>query len=85
MEQSARFADPNRARHPASAIGLGGRDRKTSSNAERARPATKRIKQAIQKIAEVLPALGRHLSARIKTGYFCSYNPHPECPMAWKF
>jgi hypothetical protein len=74
------------AQHLFSAIGLGGRDRKTSSDAERARCAvTKRIKQAIQKIAETIPALGHHFSARIKTGYFCSYNPHPDRPVAWKF
>ena len=70
----------------ASAVGLGGRDRKTGSEAERARCAvTKRIKDSIHKIAEANPALGHHLTARIKTGYFCSYNPHPERPVAWKF
>ena len=97
MEEAERLNDPARAakaqdemsaitRHLASAIGLGGRDRKTSSDAERARCAvTKRLKQAIQKIAEAIPALGHHLTARIKTGYFCSYNPHPDRPVAWKF
>jgi hypothetical protein len=25
------------------------------------------------------------LAARIKTGYFCSYNPHLDRPVAWKF
>ena len=96
-EEAERFNDPARAakareemdaiaQHLASAIGLGGRDRKTSSEAERARCAvTKRLKQAIQKIADALPALGHHLTARIKTGYFCSYNPHPDRPVAWKF
>jgi hypothetical protein len=74
------------AQHLASAIGLGGRDRKTSSAAERARCAvTKRIKKAIQKIGDTIPALGHHLNARIKTGYFCSYNPDPDRPVAWKF
>jgi len=74
------------AEHFASAIGLGGRDRKTSSEAERARCAvTKRIKQATQKIADANPELGSHLAASIKTGYFCSYNPHPNRPVAWKF
>ncbi len=73
-------------RHLASAIGLGGRDRPTSSAAERARCAvTKRLKQAIQKIAEANPSLGHHLAARIKTGYFCSYAPHPDRPVAWTF
>jgi hypothetical protein len=70
----------------ASAVGVGGRDRKTSSDAERARSAvTKCIKKAIQKIGDAIPSLGHHLAARIKTGYFCSYNPHPERPVSWKF
>ncbi len=74
------------AQHLASAVGLGGRDRKTSSEAERARSAvTKRIKKAIQKINEAIPSLGHHLTARIKTGYFFSYNPHPDRPVEWKF
>jgi hypothetical protein len=70
----------------ACAVGVGGRDRKTSSDAERARSAvTKCVKKAIQKIGEAIPSLGRHLAVRIKTGYFCSYNPHPDRPVAWKF
>jgi hypothetical protein len=70
----------------AAAVGLGGRDRKTSSDAERARCAvTKCIKKAIQKIGDAIPSLGYHLAARIKTGYFCSYNPRPDRPVAWKF
>lgn len=74
------------AQHLAYAIGLGGCDRKTSSEAERARCAvTKRLKQAIQKIADAIPTLGHHLTVRIKTGYFCSYNPHPDRPVVWKF
>lgn len=96
-EEAERFNDPDRAakaraeinaiaRYLATATGLGGRDRKASSEAERARCAvTKRIKQAIQKIAAAIPALGHHLTARVKTGYFCSYNPHPERPVEWKF
>jgi non-specific serine/threonine protein kinase len=96
FEEAERFNDPQRktevqneiqvvAAHLACAIGLGGRDRKTSSDAERARCAvTKCIKKAIQKIGEAIPSLGFHLATRIKTGYFCSYNPHPERPVNWK-
>jgi hypothetical protein len=70
----------------ASAVGLGGRDRKTCSDAERARSAvTKSIKKAIKRIGAAIPSLGYHLAARIKTGYFCSYNPHPERRINWKF
>jgi hypothetical protein len=68
------------------AVGLGGRDRQTSSDAERARSAvTKGIKKAIQNIGEAIPSLGYHFAASIKTGYFCSYNPHPDRPVAWTF
>jgi len=96
LNQAKRFNDLQRktavrnelhaiADHLASAVGLGGRDRKTSSDAERARSAaSKCIKQAIQKIGEAIPSLGYHLAARVKTGYFCSYNPHPDRPVAWK-
>ena len=97
LNQAERFNDLQRrtaaqnelqtiADHLASAVGLGGRDRKTSSDTERARSAvTKCIKKAIPKIGEAIPSLGYHLAARIKTGYFCSYNPHPDRPVAWKF
>ena len=97
LNQAERFNDPQRktevqnelqaiADQLASAVGLGGRDRRTSSDAERARSAvTKCIKQAVRKIGEAIPSLGYHLATRIKTGYFCSYNPHPDRPVAWKF
>jgi non-specific serine/threonine protein kinase len=97
LDEAERFNDSYRAANArsemgaiagqlAAAVGLGGRDRRASSGAERARSAvTKRIKEAIKRIAEVVPPLGRHLAARIKTGYFCSYNPHPDRPVAWKF
>ena len=97
LNDAERFKDPQRkaeaqsevqaiADYLASAVGLGGRDRKTSSDAERARSAvTKCVKNAIQKIADAIPSLGYHLAARIKTGYFCSYNPHPDRTVTWKF
>jgi non-specific serine/threonine protein kinase len=97
LNEAERFKDPHRkaqaqneveaiAGHLASAVGLGGRDRKSSSDAERARSAvTKCIKKAIEKIGDAIPSLGYHLAARIKTGYFCSYNPHPDRPVSWKF
>jgi hypothetical protein len=70
----------------AAAVGLGGRNRRSLSQAERARSAvTKCIKKAIQRIDEAIPSLGYHLASRIKTGYFCSYNPHPDRPVSWKF
>jgi Domain of unknown function (DUF4118) len=69
----------------AGAVGLGGRNRRTASHAERARSAvTKRIRGSIQRIAKASPSLGHHLAASIKTGYFCSYDPDPDCSIRWK-
>jgi hypothetical protein len=45
---------------------------------------TKCIKKTIQKIGEAIPSLGYDLAARIKTRYFCSYNPRPDRPAAWE-
>jgi hypothetical protein len=70
------------AEYLASAIGSKHRG---SADAERARCAvTKSIKKATKKIADAIPSLGCHLAARIKTGYFCSYNPHPDRRVIWK-
>jgi non-specific serine/threonine protein kinase len=67
----------------AAAAGLGGRDRKASSHAERARLAvTKAIKAALSLIRGIDPELGRHLSVSIRTGYFCSYLPGQ--PITWQ-
>jgi hypothetical protein len=97
LSEAERFNDPQRkieaqneiqaiTDYLASGVGLGGRYRRASSDAERARSAvTKCIKKAMQKIGEAIPCLGYHLAARIKTGYFCSYHPHPERPVNWKF
>jgi hypothetical protein len=97
LEEAERFNDPTRAerardemdalaRQLASAVGLGRRNRRIGSAAERARCAvTKRIKSSIKKIGEAIPPLGSHLASRVKTGYFCSYNAPPERRVAWKF
>jgi hypothetical protein len=69
----------------AAAVGLGGKDRKTRSQAERARTAvTKRIRGSMKRIGKAAPSLGRHLVASIKTGYFCCYNPDRGCFVRWK-
>lgn len=68
----------------ASAMGLGGRDVKAASAAERARlNVTNRIRAAITKIAAHDPALSRHLDAAVRTGAFCSYRPEPTACIAW--
>jgi non-specific serine/threonine protein kinase len=97
LEEAERFNDPTRAERArdemdalaaqlASAVGLGGRNRRSGSEAERARSAvTKRMKSSIKRIGEAIPTLGSHLATRVRTGYFCSYNPQPERPVAWKF
>ncbi|HXJ20760.1 MAG TPA: AAA family ATPase [Polyangia bacterium] len=58
------------------ALGLGGRNRRVGSAAERARVAvTRRIRDLIRRVAEQSPELGRHLEATVKTGTTCSYRP----------
>jgi AAA ATPase domain len=69
----------------ARAVGLGGRDRRAASHAERARlNATRAIRAAMAKLARANPALGRHLSATIRTGRYCSYTPDPRAPIVWE-
>jgi hypothetical protein len=58
------------------ALGLGGRARTLGDPTERARKAvTARIRDAMARIADQLPALGAHLDAAVTTGTFCSYRP----------
>src|SRR5690606_6390032 len=60
----------------AAAVGLGGRERRAGSAAERARiTVTRRVHAAIRKIAEQDPALGRHLDWTVRTGTFSAYEP----------
>jgi AAA ATPase domain len=69
----------------AGSLGLGGRDRKSGSAAERARlSVTRAIRSAMSRIADGNPALGRHLEATVRTGTFCSYQPDPRVPAAWE-
>jgi hypothetical protein len=64
------------ARELAAGLGLGGRARKVSSNAERARVnVRKRVLDAITRIGEHNPALAKYLEQTVKTGTFCSYRP----------
>jgi hypothetical protein len=96
LAEAERFNAPDRAERArdemaalaeqlASAVGLGGRNRRTGSEAERARSAvTKRIKSSIKRIGKAIPSLGSHLAARVKTGCFCSYDPQSERSVAWK-
>jgi hypothetical protein len=61
----------------ARATGLGGRARRAGSAAERARVAVqRRLKDALGRIEEAAPELGRHLAPRVYTGIFCAYRPN---------
>jgi hypothetical protein len=66
----------------AAAYGLGGRDTRAASAAERARiSATKAIRQTIDRIAEAHPLLGEHLRRSVRTGRFFCYASDP--PVEW--
>ena len=87
IDEATRFGDFSRAERAeeeieaiaeqiASAVGLGGRDRKAGSHIERARiNVQRRLKDAIQRIGEHDPTLGKYLSASVKTGTYCSFTP----------
>jgi hypothetical protein len=72
-------------RELARAVGFGGRDRKTASNAERARVAvTKAVRATLKRIGEMDSNLGDELEATIRTGTFCSYEPDRRRPVSWQ-
>lgn len=97
LDEAERFNDPARAAHArheiefltdelARGVGLGGRDRKAASAAERARVnATRTIGAVMKKIAAECPPLGEHLRATVRTGYVCVYAPVPGAPIHWSF
>jgi hypothetical protein len=96
LEEAEGFHDPARATKArqemdflagelARAVGLGGRDRRAASHAERARlNVTRAIRAAMANLARANPALGRHLSSTIRTGRYCSYTPDPRAPITWE-
>src|SRR6185436_16460795 len=85
---SARAAHAERdllVRELSRAVGLGGRDRRVGSAAERARASvTRAIRQAVARIGEHHPSLGKHLDRTIRTGTYCAYDPDPRTPVVWK-
>ena len=67
------------------AVGLGGRTRRAGSAAERARLNVSRaISAAVKRIGGQERALAEHLTATIRTGLFCSYNPDPRLVVRWE-
>jgi tetratricopeptide (TPR) repeat protein len=97
LDEAERFNDGERAARArreieflgdelARAVGLGGRERRAASAAERARVnVTRTIGAVLKRIAAVSPALGQHLAATVRTGYFCSYMPDPRVALVWRF
>jgi non-specific serine/threonine protein kinase len=86
-ERAARATEEREllAHELAAAVGLGGRDRKAASDAERARiNVTRAIKTVIDRIAQHSPALARHFEATVRTGTFCSYGPDPRAILRWE-
>jgi hypothetical protein len=96
IEEAESFNDPDRAgkardelefvaRELARAVGIGGRDRRAGSHAERARLNVTRAIHAAQRIlTREHPSLGHHLSLTIRTGRYCSYTPDPRLPIRWQ-
>jgi hypothetical protein len=69
----------------AGAVGLGGRDRSTASTTERARVAvTKAVRATLKRIGEMDANLGQELTATIRTGTYCCYEPDRRRPVAWE-
>jgi hypothetical protein len=69
----------------ARAFGLGGRQRTASSASERARlNVTRALRAAIARLSEALPEAGAVLDRRVRTGFYCAYEPHTEDDTLWK-
>lgn len=94
-DEAEAFNDPERAERArseydavaaelGSALGLGGRDRRAGSPAERARlNVTRAIRAAIEHLAEHDQSLGAHLMATVMTGRACAYRPDRASPVQW--
>lgn len=85
--EAERFGDRDRARRAedeieaiaqqlAAAVGLGGRDRRAAADVERVRiNIQRRLKDAIDRVTALDPALGQYLAATVKTGTTCVFRP----------
>jgi tetratricopeptide (TPR) repeat protein len=68
----------------AQAFGLGGRERRAGSAAERARlNVTRALRAAITRLTEALPLAGGVLDRRVRTGMYCAYEPTDEDEVRW--
>ena len=96
LDEALEFNDPERAARAqdeidalvdqlAGGVGLGGRDRKAASQAEKARVnITKSVKDALKKIDQNHEPLGEHLRMTIRTGAYCAYLPDPRMEISWR-
>jgi tetratricopeptide (TPR) repeat protein len=87
LEEADDYHDPERASRAreeidlltqqlAAAVGLGGRNRRAASTAERARVSvTLALRAALKKVTAAHPDLGAHLADTVRTGQYCSYRP----------
>jgi tetratricopeptide (TPR) repeat protein len=67
------------------AVGLGGRDRRAASAAERARVnVTRAIKSAVERISAGDRELGAMIDRVIRTGTFCCYDPPDDGRIEWE-
>ncbi len=58
------------------ALGLGGKTRQAASTSERARVnVQRRLKDALERVAEANPELGAWLSRSVRTGTYCAFYP----------
>jgi len=75
--EAAREEIENLSAELSRAFGIGGRARRGGSNVERARVnVQRRLKHALDRISRECPQAGRHLDWAVRTGSFCSYQPH---------
>ncbi len=70
----------------AQAFGLGGRSRRASSAAERARiNVTRALRAATARVAECVPEAAEVLDRRVRTGIYCAYEPDERDAVRWLF
>lgn len=87
LDEATRFGDSARAERARAeldalgeelsrSVGLGGRDKRAASTAERARiNVQRRLRDVIKRATAADSILGRHLELSVKTGVFCRYAP----------
>jgi hypothetical protein len=66
------------------AFGVGGRERRSASAAERARlNVTRSLRTAVTRVTDALPDAGAALDRGLRTGIYCRYEPKPDEPVRW--